>query len=91
MDILTLFTIMSLVIVAIVVVALVFFLLGIIIALTRANRSLYQLADGLGAIEKDTQPLTEKMTTINGALNLLLSTLLAVDGHLASVAKILGR
>ncbi len=91
MDITTLFTIITLIVVLLVVVVLVFYLLGIIIALSRGNKSLYELADGLGAIERDTKPLTEKMTTINGALGQLLSTLLAVDGHLAAVAKILGR
>jgi len=81
--------IITLVVVLIVVLALVVYLLGIIFALRSANRSLYQLADGLGAIEKDTQPLTQKLTTINGALGQLLVDLLAVEGHLAAVAKLL--
>jgi hypothetical protein len=60
-------------------------------ALNGGRKSLYELAGGLGAVEKDTQPLTGKMTTINGALGQLLSTLLAVDAHLAAIAKIVGR
>ncbi len=91
MDTTAVFTIITLLVVLIVVVALVFYLLGIIMALSRGNKALYQLADGLGAIEKDTKPLAGKMTTINGALSQLLSTLLAVDAHLAAIAKILGR
>ncbi|MBI5033734.1 MAG: hypothetical protein HZB51_24720 [Chloroflexi bacterium] len=91
MDLTTLFTLISLAIVLIVVVLLVYFLLGIIIALSQGNKHLYELAAGLGAIEKDTEPLAKKMTTINGALEQLLASLVAVDTHLAAVAKILGR
>ena len=81
----------SLAVVFIVVLVLVVYLLGIIIALRRANRNLYQLAGGLDAIVKDTQPLPDKLSTINGALNQLLTGLLAVDGDLAAVAKLFGR
>ena len=81
----------SLVVVLVVVLALVVYLLGIIIALRRASRNLYQLADGLDAIVKDTQPLPAKLSTINGALGQLLAGLLAVDGDLAAVAKLFGR
>jgi hypothetical protein len=75
----------------IVVLALVIYLLGIIIALRRANQNLSQLADGLEQIIQDTQPLSNKLTPINQALSQLLSGLLAVDGHLATVAKLLER
>src|SRR5215813_8902800 len=78
-------------VVLIVVLALVYYLVGIIIALRGASRNLYQLAGGLDAIVKDTQPLPEKMGTINGALGQLLSGLVSVDGHLAAVARLLGR
>ena len=81
----------SLAVVLIVVLVLVVYLVGIIIALSRANRNLYQLADGLDAIVKDTQPLPGKLGTINGALSQLLTGLLAVDGDLAVVAKLFGR
>ena len=81
----------SLAVVFIVVLVLVVYLLGIIIALRRANRNLYQLAGGLDAIVKDTQPLPDKLSTINGALGQLLAGLLAVDGDLATVAKLFGR
>ncbi len=81
----------SLAVVLIVVLALVVYLLGIIIALRRASRNLYQLAGGLDAIVKDTQPLPDKLSTINSALSQLLAGLLAVDGDLAAVAKLFGR
>jgi len=81
----------TLAVVLIVVLALVYYLISIIVALRGASRNLSQLAGGLDAIVKDTQPLPEKMGTINGALSQLLSGLLAVDGHLAAVARLLGR
>lgn len=81
----------TLAVVLIVVLALVYYLVSIIVALRGASRNLYQLAGGLDAIVKDTQPLPEKLGTINGALSQLLSGLLAVDGHLAAVARLLGR
>lgn len=87
----TVLTYITLAVVLIVVLVLVVYLLAIISALRGANRNLYQLADGLQAISNDTEPLPGKLTTINGALQQLLSGLLAVDGHLAAVAKLLGR
>jgi len=84
-------TYITLGVVLIVVLALVVYLLGIIRALRGANRNLQQLAGGLDQIVRDTQPLSEKLTAINDALSQLLSGLLAVDGHLAAVAKLFGR
>ena len=81
----------TLVVLLIVVLALVYYLISIIVALRGASHNLYQLAGGLDAIVKDTQPLPDKLSTINGALSQLLSGLLAVDGHLAAVARLLGR
>lgn len=84
-------TYITLAVVLIVVLALVAYLLGIIMALQNANRNLAQLAGGLDQVMRDTQPLPGKLTTINGALGQLLTGLLAVDGHLAAVAQLLGR
>jgi hypothetical protein len=81
----------TLVVLLLVVVVLVIYLVGIILALRGAHRNLMQLAGGLVAVEKDTHPLPEKLTTINGALSQLLTGLVSVDGHLAAVAKLLGR
>jgi len=83
-------TYITLAVVLIVVLALVVYLLLIIRALAGANRNLAQLADGLDQIVRDTQPLPEKLTTINGALGQLLTGLLAVNGDLAAVAHLLG-
>jgi predicted PurR-regulated permease PerM len=79
----------TLVVVLIVVLALVAYLLLIIKALRGTNESLGQLAAGLSQIVEDTQPLPQKMTTINGALNQLLEGLLAVNNNLAAVARLL--
>lgn len=81
----------SLAVVAVVVLVLVVYLLGIIFALRHAGSNLQQLAGGLEAIAGHTQPLPEKVETINGALGQLLTGLLAVDGDLASVARLFGR
>jgi len=87
----TILTYLTLAVAVIVVLALVVYLLGIIIALRRANQNLNQLADGLELIIKDTQPLSGKLETINTALSQLLSGLLAVNNHLAAVAGLLKR
>lgn len=82
-------TYISLAVVLAVVLALVIYLLLIIIALRNASRNLYQLADGLVAIDKDTKPLEGKLGTINGALVQLLNGLLSVNAHLANIGKML--
>ncbi len=82
---------LSLIVVLIVVVALVVYLLLIIRALRGASRNLEQLAGGLDQIARDTGPLPEKLSTINGALGQLLTGLLSVNGNLAAVADLLTR
>jgi hypothetical protein len=68
-----------------VVLVLVVYLLGIIIALAGAKRSLAQLAGGLVAVRDHTAPLGEKVGAINAGLTTLLSGLLAVNGDLAAI------
>ena len=87
----TILTIVTLAVVAVVVLALVIYLLLIIKTLYNANKHLSELAEGLQEIRNHTEPLPEKMTTINGALSQLLSRLLAVNEDLAAVARLLGR
>lgn len=87
----TVLTYVTLAVVLVVVLALVYYLVTIIIALRNASRNLDQLAQGLDAIAKHTEPLEAKLGTINGALGQLLSGLLSVNGHLAAVARLLGR
>ncbi len=77
----------TLAITAIGIVALVAYLVAVAVALTRANRSLAQLAGGLEAIESHTHPLPEHLTTINGALTTLVGGLRSVDGHLVGIAR----
>ncbi len=71
-----------------VVLVLVVYLLGIIVALAGARRSLAKLAGGLVAIRDHTAPLGEKVGNINGGLTALLQGLLAVNGDLAAVVRV---
>jgi hypothetical protein len=71
-----------------VVIVLVIYLVGIIIALSGAKRSLTQLAGGLVAVRDHTAPLGGKVGAINGGLTALLQGLLAVNGDLAAVVRV---
>jgi hypothetical protein len=71
-----------------VVLVLVVYLVGIIIALWGARRSLAQLAGGLVAIRDHTAPLGDKVGAINGGLKTLLQGLLAVNGDLAAIVRV---
>ena len=71
-----------------VVLVLVAYLVGIIVALWGAKRSLAQLAGGLVAIRDHTAPLGDKVGAINGGLTALLHGLLAVNGNLAAVVRV---
>lgn len=78
----------SLLVAVLVVVVLVGYLIGVALALSRANRSLAQLAGGLEAIDSHSKPLPEYLTTINGALTTLLGGLRSVDGHLVGIRRV---
>ena len=80
--------ILTLITVALVVVALAGYLIAIAWALVQAKRSVAAIADGLEAVAGHTQPLPEKLTTINGALSQLLTGLQAADRHLGRVATV---
>ena len=73
---------------AAVVLVLVVYLLGIIVALWGAKNSLGKLAGGLIAIRDNTQPLGEHVKAINGGLSTLLTGLLAVNGDLAAIVRV---
>lgn len=79
--------ILTLVTVALVVVALAGYLIAIAWQLVHARNSVRAIADGLEVVAGHTQPLPEKLTTINGALSQLLDGLRAADGHLGRTAK----
>jgi hypothetical protein len=78
----------TLVVVFAVIIVLVIYLVGIIIALAGAKRSLAKLAGGLVAIRHHTAPLGDKVGTINGGLTALLQGLLAVNGDLVAVVRV---
>ena len=79
---------LTLVVTFTVVLVLVIYLLGIIVALAGAKRSLAQLAGGLIAIRDHTQPLGNKVGAINGGLTALLNGLLGVNGDLAAIVRV---
>ena len=79
---------LTLAVTAAVVLVLVAYLLGIIVALWGARNSLAQLAGGLIAVRDNTQPLGEHVRAINGGLSALLAGLLAVNADLAAIVKV---
>ena len=78
----------TLAVVAAVVLVLVAYLVGIIIALAGARRSLAKLAGGLVAIRDHTAPLGDKIGALNGGLSALLTGLLGVNGDLAAIVGV---
>ena len=78
----------TLAVTAAIVVVLVIYLLGIIVALWGAKRSLARLAGGLVAIRDHTAPLDDKVGAVNGGLTALLTGLLAVNADLAAVVRV---
>jgi hypothetical protein len=80
--------ILTLITVALVVVALAGYLIAIAWALIQTRRSVAAIADGLEVVAGHTQPLPDKLTTINGALSQLLTGLQAADRHLGRVATV---
>ncbi len=79
---------LTLITVALVVVALAGYLIGIAWALNGARKNVAAIADGLEAVAGHTQPLPEKLTTINGALSTLSDGLRVADGHLGRAATV---
>ncbi len=80
--------ILTLITVALVVIALAGYLIAIAWQLIGARRSVAAIADGLEAVAGHTAPLPEKLTTINGALVQLLTGLQVADRHLGRVASV---
>ncbi len=86
---LTILTIVTVVAIVIVALVLAVYLFLIAIALRRANRNAGNLAAGLQAVQANTAPLPEHLTTINGALGTLLGGLDAIDRQLMGIAGLL--
>jgi hypothetical protein len=81
---------LTLVTVALVVLALAGYLIVIAWALLDTRRSVAAIADGLEAVRDHAGPLPEKLTTINGALGALLGGLEAADRHVGRAARVFG-
>lgn len=79
---------LTLITVGLVVAALAGYLIAVARLLADARKSVAAIADGLEAVGGHTQPLEEKLVTINGALSALLDGLRAADGHLGRAAKV---
>ncbi len=84
----TLLVYLTLGVTAAIVLVLVVYLIGIIIALYGAKKNLAKLAGGLVAVRDNTQPLGQHLQSINGGLSTLLKGLLAVNGDLAAVVRV---
>ena len=78
---------LTLVGVALVVVALAGFLALVAVSLLKARRSLTAIADGLEAVAGHTTPLEQKLVTINGALSALAGGLDVADSNLGRAAR----
>jgi len=74
--------------IAIVVVVLVVYLVGIAYYLNKADMHLVKLVGGLRAIQGHARPLPEDLTTINGALIALRDHLQGTDSHLAGADRV---
>ena len=81
---------LTLITVALVVLALAGYLIAIGWALLDARRSVAAIADGLEAVREHTGPLPEKLTAINGALGALLGGLETAERHLGRAAGVFG-
>ena len=73
-----------------IVLVLVVYLVLILHELRAAQVAVAAIADGLEAVQRQSAPLPQHLTTINGGLSALLQGLRAADGHLAGVASLLG-
>lgn len=79
---------LTLITVALVVLALAVYLSLIAWALWQAKKSVAAIADGLEAVAGHTGPLPDRLTTINGALGSLLTGLRSADSHLGRAASV---
>jgi uncharacterized protein YoxC len=82
-------TYLTLAAVAILVLVLVVYLVGIAYYLRKADKHLAQLVGGLQTIQGHAEPLPEHLTTINGALKTLLESLRGTDRHLEGAGRVL--
>jgi|TARA_B110000008_G_C16935354_1_gene550355 hypothetical protein len=81
----------TLAVVLIIVLVVAYHLIGIYIALKRGGDHLETLAGGLMAIRDNTAPLNGRMDEINAGLTALIAPLLAANGNLAAIVKVVTR
>ena len=81
----------TLAVVLIIVLVVAYHLIGIYIALKRGGDHLETLAGGLMAIRDNTAPLNGRMDEINAGLTALIAPLLAANGNLAAIIKVVTR
>lgn len=81
----------TLAVVLIIVLVVAYHLIGIYIALKRGGDHLETLAGGLMAIRDNTAPLNGRMDEINAGLTALSAPLLAANGNLAAIVKVVTR
>lgn len=80
---------LTLLIVALVVIALAGYLIAIAWCLNDARKSIAAIADGLEAVAGHTEPLQKKLTVINGAMSQIVTGFRSADGHLGRAASVL--
>ncbi|MGP1398068.1 MAG: hypothetical protein ACTS3R_21380 [Inquilinaceae bacterium] len=83
--------VVSLVLVAAIVAAVAYHLIGIYLALRRGADHLEKLAGGLVRIRDNTGDLNAKVDTINGGLSALLEPLAGANGNLAAIVDVARR
>jgi hypothetical protein len=81
----------TLAVVLIIVLVVAYHLIGIYMALKRGGNHLETLAGGLMAIRDNTAPLNGRMDEINAGLTALIAPLLAANGNLAAIVKVVTR
>ena len=86
----TLFTVISLILVLVIVSVVAWHLTGIFISLKRGADDLQKLAGGLVAIRDNTEPLNGRVDEINTGLAVLVSPLMAANVNLAAIVTVAG-
>jgi len=79
---------LSLAVTGVVVLVLVAYLTGVIVALWGAKNSLAKLVAGLVAVRDNAANLPKDLPAVNNGLTKLLEGLLAVNGNLAGIVKV---
>ncbi len=78
---------LTLVIVALVVLALAGYLIAVALLLLEARKNVAGIADALESVAGHTTPLEQQLVTINGALSALGAGLETADRHLGRAAS----